>query len=130
MEAGKVIYDILHNNAGVSALTTSIYGNEAKQGIDFPCIVYSVISVNPINSKSGFRALQSRVQCSCFAESYKDSIELSIAVRNALADKPAGTYGGIAVQNIKFESSQDFTDNAGNDGAFHNELDFMVFYTL
>ena len=128
MESGKAVYAILNGDSNVTAITSRIYGNEAKQSISFPSIVYSVISDVPVNSKSGFASMVSRVQCSCYAELYEDVNTLAIVVRNSLADKALGTYGGVVVQNIKFENSQDFTENAGNDGIFHIALDFMVYY--
>lgn len=128
MEAGKAIYAILNGDSNVTNITSRIYGNEAKQSIAFPAIVYSVISDVPINTKSGFTSIVSRVQCSCFAELYEDVNALAIVVRNSLADKALGTYGGVLVQNIKFENSRDFTEDAGNDGIFHVALDFMVYY--
>jgi hypothetical protein len=130
MEVGKVIYSILTGDSAVAAITPRIYGNEARQGIDLPCVVYYVISSNPQNSKSGFNAIEARVQCSCYADTYEQSIELSIAVRNALSDKPLGEYGGVTVQSIKFDGSQDFTDSAGIEGVYHNNLDFMIFYNI
>ena len=39
-----------------------------------------------------------------------------------------GSYGGVTVQNIKWDSAQDFTDDAGQDGIFHVAVDFMVYY--
>jgi hypothetical protein len=128
MEAGKAIYSILSGDSNVTTITALIYGNEARQGITIPCIVYNTISDTPLNTKSGFNALVSRVQVSCFAETYEAVNALAIVVRNSLADKALGTYGGVVVQNIKFESSQDFTESAGNDGVFHVSLDFMVHY--
>jgi hypothetical protein len=130
MEAGKAIYNILSNAAGVTAITTSIYGNEAKQGIDFPCVVYNTISDVGVNSKSGMAAINSRVQVSCFAEKYEDANSLAIAVRATLADKAKGTYGGVNVQVIKFDSSNDLTDSAGFDGVHHISLDFFIYYTI
>ena len=128
MEAGKAIYSILSGDSNVTAITPRIYGNEARQGIILPCVVYSIISDTPHNSKSGYRAVTSRVQCSCYAEKYEDAQALAIVVKNSLADKAMGTYGGVRVQNIKWDSSQDFTDDAGQDGIFHVAVDFMVYY--
>jgi predicted component of type VI protein secretion system len=130
MEAGKAIYNILSNASGVTSITTNIYGNEAKQTQDFPIIVYTVISDTAVGSKSNLKALQSRVQVSCFADSYDSVNALAIAVRNALSDKTQGSYGGVTVQTIKFDSSNDLTDNAGFDGVNHIALDFFIFYTL
>lgn len=130
MEIGKAIYNILSNDSGVTAITTQIYGNEGKQGISFPAIVYTVVSIVPHNTKSGLGAMTSRVQISCFAETYEGANVLGLAVRAALADKANGSYGGVNVQNIKFDNSQDFTDNAGFDGVYHLALDFMAFYTI
>ena len=130
MEAGKAVYNILSNASGVTSITSRIYGNEARQGLAFPCVVYNVISDVGVNSKSGMAAINSRVQVSCFAETYDGCNALAIAVRAALADKAAGTYGGVVVQVIKFDSSTDLTDNAGFDGVHHIALDFFVYHNI
>ena len=128
MEAGKIIYALLTADSGVSAITSGIYGNEARQGVDFPAVVYTVVSSVPQNSKSGFNAYISRVQCSCYATTYEGSVALCKAVVTALADKELGTYGGLLTHSIKLDSTQDFTDDAGIDGAYHVAADFFIHY--
>lgn len=128
MESGKIVYSILSADSNVTAITDNIYGNEARQGITLPCVVYEIISNVPFNSKSGMRAFQSRVQCSCYSESYDGANALAIAVRNSLADKPMGTYGTYLTQGISFEGSQDFRDEAGQDGVYHVALDFLIYF--
>jgi len=130
MEAGKAIYYILSNDASVTAVTSLIYGNEAKQGIDFPSIVYNTISDVGLNSKSGMAALTSRVQVDCFAVGYDAANALALLVRASLADKAAGTYNTVKVQNIKFDSAQDLTDSAGFDGINRISMDFIIHYNL
>jgi hypothetical protein len=130
MEAGKAVYSILSNASGVTSITSRIYGNEARQGVIFPCVVYNVISDVGINSKSGIGAINSRVQVSCFSESYDACNTLAIAVRAALADKAKGTYGDVVVQTIKFDSSSDLTDSAGFDGVHHIALDFFIYHNI
>ena len=130
MEAGKAIYSILSGDSNITAITPRIYGNEGRQGVVFPCIVYSVISDVGLNSKSGMSALNSRVQISCFATEYADVNTLAIAVRTSLKDKAKGSYGGVNVQVIKFDSSNDLTDTAGFDGVHHIQMDFNIFYTI
>jgi hypothetical protein len=128
MESGKIVYSLLSADSNVTNITPRIYGNEARQGVDLPCVVYSIISNVPFNSKSGIRAYQSRVQCSCYSESYEGAQTLAIAVRNSLADKPMGTYGGIFCQGISFDGSQDFRDDAGQEGYYHVTCDFLIYF--
>lgn len=130
MESGKAIYSILNADSAVTTLVTGIYGNEARQGLAFPCVVYTEVSNVPVNTKSGFQALSSRVQVSCFAETYEAVNALALVVRASLADKAMGIYGGVMVQNIKFDNSQDFTESGAFDGIYHISLDFIIFYTL
>ncbi len=130
MEVGKAIYNILSNDATVTAVTSRIHGNEARQGIDFPCIVYNVISDTAINSKSGMGAISSRVQVDCFSEDYAACNALAILVRNSLSDKPLGTYGGVVVQNIKFDTSRDMSDIAGFDGVHRISMDFIIYHNI
>ena len=128
MESGKITYSILSADSNVTTITDRIYGSEARQGIELPCVVYEVISNIPFNTKSVMRAFQARVQCSCYSTSYEGSNTLAIAVRNSLADKPMGTYGGIFTQGISFEGSQDFRDEAEQDGAYHVSCDFLIYF--
>ena len=130
MEAGKAIYNILSTDSNVTAVTSRIYGNEARQGMVFPCVIYNVISDVGVNTKSGMGALQSRVQVDCYCEKYEDVNALAILVRTSLADKAKGTYGGVLVQTIKFDSSNDTIENEGFDGVFRVSMDFMIFYTI
>lgn len=129
MEAGKAIYNILSNASAVTTITPRIYGNEARQGVVFPAITYNIVSNVPFNTKSGIGAYKSRVQVSCFAETYDGANALAIVVRNALADKALGSYGGVICQSIKLDNTQDFTDSAGFDGVYHISLDFLIHYS-
>jgi hypothetical protein len=75
-------------------------------------------------------ALTSRVQIDCFAAGYPEANALALLVRTSLADKAAGTYNTVKVQTIKFDSAQDLTDSAGDDGVNRISMDFIIYYTL
>lgn len=128
MNTGKAIYAILSTDAGVTEITTLIYGNEARQGVDFPCVVYNIISAVPINTKSGSAAYSVRVQIDSLADSYDAASALNLAVIAALKDKALGTYGGVYVQTIKMDSSQDLTGTDGFDGINRISTDFIVYH--
>lgn len=130
MEVGRAIYYILSNTSGVTTITTNIAPIELVQESTLPAITYQVISAPAINTKSGLQGFQCRVQVNCYDDNYSDSQSLAVAVRNALADKAAGTYDTIKIQVIKLETVQDFSDSAGFDGVFHQAMDFTIHFNL
>jgi hypothetical protein len=118
MRSAKVIYNILANNAGVSALV----GNRISplvlpQGSAFPAIVYSEININPNFTKDANSRLdQTRVQIDCLALTYEDASELADAVRDALNVVTPGEYNGVNVFYIQFDNQQEFFDDAADYG--------------
>lgn len=130
MEVGKAVYAILAGNGSLTAVVPAsrIFPIEMEQAESLPAVAYQVISDPAINTKSGMMGAQARVQVNAYSDSYQQCIVVALLVRAALADKAAGTYGGVKVQTIKYDSGQDFTDSAGFDGVYHRSLDFIIHY--
>lgn len=111
MNAEKAIYARLAAVAGVTALVgTRIYPVLAPQNPTFPHLVYQRISAERIgNLGADTDMVESRVQVSCFADSYSGTKELADAVRLAL-QRADGTFGGVTVDDMWIESDQDIYD--------------------
>lgn len=110
--AGKALYNILSNAAGVTAIvSTRIYPDTAPQGSTLPYVVYSAISSVPQNTKDVPAKIDHvRVQIDCYAATTasaagQDIAEaLSEAVRAAIDGIMPGVYGTVVVDGIQFEN--------------------------
>lgn len=102
MNIEDVIYNILKDNAGVSALvTTKIYPMVAPQGVE-DCIVYQVINDNPNDTKSGVSTFNKpRVQVTGWSKNHVTAKQIRNAVQSAL-DRYTGTVTGINVDSIQY----------------------------
>lgn len=104
---GAAIYDLLSNDAGVSALVSSrIYPDIAPQNVAYPFIVYTHDGLNPSLSKDG-NSNMDRVEVSLvvYAESYDTSQAIATASR-AVLDWASGTYGGVSIQRARLANQQ------------------------
>ena len=122
---GKVIYNILSNDADVIAIVgTKIYPMMAGQEQDLPFITYDVLSDIPSQSKTGASLLdQYRVQVSAFGYVYATLMDLHEKIRTAL-DQQSGTVGTTVVSDIVFDGRNNLYDQQGNINGV--ALDFMV----
>jgi len=134
MEVGKAIFKILKDNSDVNALVgTRIYPMVARQGTDFPFIIYDVLSDDPTDYKEGVSSLDTTsIMVSVYSETYSQAADLAKKVRTAL-DRQSGTIDGIKVQSIKYDGYNDFFDLDSFDnsatnarGVFRKALDFDV----
>lgn len=105
MAVGKVIYDLLSNDATVSATVgTKIYPDIAPQTTSFPYVVYQEISTTPTDDKDGTSKLDSiRLQIDMYDDNYDDIETLATAIRDAL-DRQTGTIQSVAVDKIIFSN--------------------------
>lgn len=139
-EAGKVIYNILSNDANVSGeVGTKIYPVVKGQGFAFPAIVYDVVAQTPTNSKDGPSTKdRAFVNIKCLvdnepaeglaAASPPAEYAASIAgmVRTAV-DGQSGTYNGVVVKDIRFENMK---QTFHIESKVHEvEQDFMVVFS-
>ena len=133
MRSAKVIYNILANDAGVSALVgDKICPVTLPQGTAFPAIVYSEVNINPNFTKDANSRLdQVRVQIDCLALTYEDTANLADAVRSALNVVAPGEYNGVNVFYIQFDNQQEFFDDAADfDGVMQISQDYIISLTV
>jgi hypothetical protein len=103
MNAGKAIYYLLANNAGVSAITTRIYPEYAPQDADAPFIVYRLTSVDPDDTHDGPAVIDEvRIEVICVSDSYDQAADMGSVARVAL-DRVYGTYNTVNVESIQFD---------------------------
>ena len=132
MRAAKVIYNLLANDAGVSALVSNrISPVLLPQGSAFPAVVYSEVNINATPTKDSNSRLDfTRVQIDCLATTYEGASELADAVREALNVVTPGEYNGVNVFYIEFDNEQEFSDNAADfDGIFQVSQDYILSYS-
>jgi len=124
--------DLLADDAGVSALVGSrIYWVLAQEGAARPLIVLQMISHFPIHDEDGGMFVTRRVQVSCLADTYLETLPLSDAVREALngyagellgSPPEASTIQAILLldesEGLEFEADE-----------YRHDLDFQVQYT-
>jgi hypothetical protein len=105
MLVGKAIYNLLSNNANVSALvSTRVYPEVAHQQDVAPYIVYNVRSNEPSDTQLSPSTLDTAsVEVNCYAATYETAIAISVAVRGTL-DRVQGTYAGVNVQSCQYQS--------------------------
>lgn len=122
---GKVIYDILSNDADVIAIVgTKIYPMRAGQKQDIPFLVLDTVSQEPTQSKTGASLLDIyRLQVSGFHYKYGILVDLMEKVRTAL-DQQSGTIGTTVVSDIVYEARNNLFDDNGDINGI--ALDFMV----
>lgn len=109
MIIGKAIYDILSNDTDVAALVGDrIYPNIVDQSkVGLAAVIYKVDNTEPTNTKDGPSTLDViRVYVWALAEGYDECHELSEKVRVAL-DRTSGTFAGVVVDSIMFDSRDD-----------------------
>ena len=133
MRAAKVIYNILANDAGVSALVSNrISPVLLPQGSAFPAVVYSEVNINATPTKDSNSRLDfTRVQIDCLATTYEGASKLADAAREALNVVTPGEYNGVNVFYIEFDNEQEFSDNAADfDGIFQVSQDYIISYSI
>lgn len=84
LSAGIVLHAILNNDEVVSGIVTKIIP-VAVDKAELPYIVYARQSMSHEPTKAGAGADTIVISIDCYAVSYKESIELAEAVRNALS---------------------------------------------
>lgn len=108
--AGVAIYGILSAAAGVTNLvSTKIYPRLAPMETVAPYVVYSIVSVDPTDSKTRPSTLDRvRVQIDCYGRTYASAEAVHSAVRTALDAYTIGsTVAGVKLDGIKFETEND-----------------------
>lgn len=113
---GKVIYDLLSNDATVSAaVSTRIFPDTVPQNTEFPYVSYTVISTLPTNDKDGASQLDVvSVQVDIYSRNYSTTQDIAAACRSAL-DRYSGTNNSVVVDKMVFanEAAGQYEQNIG-----------------
>jgi hypothetical protein len=112
MSAGKCIYNILSNDANVSATVgTKIFPSLGIENIAYPYIVYEMVNLDPTDTKDGVSCLDTEeFEIEIYTKNPSDMSTLGTDVRNAL-DRYTGTVEGINIQSIKYNAENSgYTD--------------------
>ena len=116
LKIGKVIFNILSNNATISTQITDNKIQPAplmEQGDVSLAVTYSINAVSPVNVKR----YASRVETAplyvvdfsleIISKDYGDSITLADACSQALQEASNGTYNGVKISGITLESANE-----------------------
>ncbi len=117
------IYATLSVDETVTALVSDrIYPQRRAEGATIPCVVYSVISVQPARQFAGpWQSEWERVQVDCYAPTYAAAATLASTVDAVLETAPATTYGSLQVGAMRRISGheEDIDHVDGSDRAIH-----------
>jgi hypothetical protein len=118
MKVGLAIYNLLTNDANVSALVgTRIYPERAPEGASAPFVVYSVVSNQPSDSKTGAPIDEAQVELFSIAGTYGDTNKLADNVRSALDRKSVEVsipLGSVTVDSIQYTNEVTEVDTDKN----------------
>ena len=109
---GLAIYDILSNDAGVSALVSDrIYPMVAPQDAADPLIVWSVVSRIPSDTKGSYGDLDTlRIEFNSYAITYPIVESIDDAIRTALDRIAHGAYATVTLDGVSYENSMESFD--------------------
>lgn len=113
MNIAKTIYNLLVNDADVSALiSTRCFPANAPQKGSKPYVVYDIYNVEPTDTKDGASKLDTvYFELSCYGKEVDTVIDINNKVRSAI-DRFNGLNSDNVVDKIIFESS---------DGPYYDE---------
>jgi hypothetical protein len=120
----KAIYNILSNDAGVTAITTDIYFSVAPQQSPNPSVVFN-ISVDPEDDKDGVSSLDIadlQVDIYCDRGNLEQLDNLYTAVRAAL-DRNDGTHAGMDIE-LSYDGHDSLYDDIAD--AHRISIDFTI----
>ena len=126
-QVGKVIYNLLINDATISAAcSTRIYPLVAPQEAADPCITYFLERLDAHETKDGASSLNKEVwRVNVFAKTYSQCSDLADAVVTAI-DRYSGTNSGVKVSNSVFVDRNDLYDNIDRVYQINLEFDIMI----
>jgi len=117
LKIGKVIFDILKNNALILAIDGMAVqliqpAPLKEQSTPKVAITYQIDAVNPVNVKRKFRAETAPLYIvdftlECIAKDYSQSIILADYAAQALQEKSNGTYSSVKLNGITLESASE-----------------------
>jgi hypothetical protein len=126
-QVGKVIYDLLSNDATISAAcSTRIYPIVAPQEAADPCVVYSLNSIEYNETKDGASQLDTEDwRVTTFSKTFAECESLKDATIAAL-NRYSGTNNGVRVNNVVVRRVDSYYDNIDRIYAFNIEFDFII----
>jgi hypothetical protein len=133
MSANKIVYNILSNNAALTALiSTRLNPVRIPQESSFPAVSYQLVSEIPNPTKSGHSRTEfARVQVNAYGVTLASAESVASAIRNAfeVVTLPA-TFNSIKCQTIEFDGElQTADDTAAFAGLYQISQDYIINFT-
>jgi hypothetical protein len=133
MSANKIAYNILSNNAALTALiSTRLNPVRIPQESAFPAVSYNLISQVPNPTKSGHSRTEfARVQVNAYGTSLSSAQAVASAIRTAFeAVTLPGTFNGIKCQTLEYDGeNQTADDTAAFAGLYQISQDYLINFT-
>tara|TARA_R110000868_G_C10481624_1_gene729345 strand:+ start:123 stop:530 length:408 start_codon:yes stop_codon:yes gene_type:complete len=133
MSANKIVYNILSNNAALTALiSTRLNPIRIPQESAFPAVSYQLISDIASPTKSGHSRTEFvRVQVNAYGITLASTESVASAIRTAFeAVTLPNTFNGIKCQTIEFDGElQTADDTAGFAGLYQISQDYIINFT-
>lgn len=133
MSANKIVYNILSNNAALTALiSTRLNPVRIPQESSFPAVSYQLVSEVPNPTKSGHSRTEfARVQINAYGVTLASAESVASAIRTAfeVVTLPA-TFNTIKCQTIEFDGElQTADDTAAFAGLYQISQDYIINFT-
>lgn len=133
MSANKIVYNILSNNAALTALiSTRLNPVRIPQESAFPAVSYQLVSEVPNPTKSGHSRTEfARVQVNAYGVTLASAESVASAIRTAfeVVTLPA-TFNTIKCQTIEFDGElQTADDTAAFAGLYQISQDYIINFT-
>ena len=133
MSANKIVYNILSNNAALTALiSTRLNPIRIPQETTFPAVSYQLISEIPTPTKSGHSHTEfARVQINAYGTTLSSAQSVASAIRTAFeAVSLPGTFNSIKCQTIEFDGENHTADDvAAFAGLYQISQDYLINFT-
>jgi hypothetical protein len=128
MKAEYAVLNILLNTAAVNALVgTRVYLDEAPATDPYPLIIIEEEDVNPAPTKSGVSAAdRDIVRVFPYTSNKADLRTLAQTCRDALDGKIAGTYNGVAIDDLRFDGQTAFEEQIENRKVYAKDQQYSV----
>jgi hypothetical protein len=133
MSANKIVYNILSNNAALTALiSTRLNPVRIPQETTFPAVSYQLVSEIPTPTKSGHSHTEfARVQINAYGTTLSSAQSVASAIRTAFeAVSLPGTFNSIKCQTIEFDGENHTADDvAAFAGLYQISQDYLINFT-
>ena len=125
MKWATAVYAMLTADTTLTTATgTRIYPVVAKQNAARPFIVYTGVSVEPHDTKSGVSTLDIvRVQFDIYADTHASAQDTADTLRTAI-DGHTGSHGGRYIDGVRYLSESD--DYEAETSLYRKSMDFQI----